>query len=440
MKRVIKTSIFTLGLFMFLFLLNTNSNIKAEESWGYAQTHMDDFLDQLDRDTNEDIVVALIDTGIDPNHSWFKAKDGSSRIVGGSFCDETGCTDETYDDGVLNYLDTSSNGHGTHIAGIIAKITPDNVKFLPIKVHTTIQGDFSGDAVIKALIHVNELTKEYNIKVVNFGFARNSVNECDLFESITYNHLAIDPLYRKGILVVAPAGNTGGTDKASCLNGLTGVITVSSIDKHYQIANNSSYGSSVDFAAPGVDIYSAKNNSDENATHSLSGTSQATGHISANIALLYADCPTCDAETIELALQKSAQVIGEKDKYGHGFIDMSIAHDALEEAIKEINALKVAKETQIKVNICFSGPGTITLPKHLFYKESTTKMGFSRKKCYQFYADKNDTVTFNPNFLSSIKTVKVDGYNIARPLFAKQTYVLTKQVNIEVKFGFLYIF
>lgn len=83
-----------------------------------------------------------MDTGINHTHELFEG-----RIISGGYdyIDNDGYPDD-------------ANGHGTHVAGIICQMTPDNVKILPLKV---MDGDGRGTSteIIKAFNKVATLKK-----------------------------------------------------------------------------------------------------------------------------------------------------------------------------------------------------------------------------------------------------------------------------------------
>ena len=98
---------------------------------------MPDYADYLlDGESAEPVTVAVIDTGVDSTH-----EDLSGRVLSGY----NAISDGLDTDDVAYSMDDSSNGHGTHIAGIIAAKTNNEkgiagvagefpVSILPVKV------------------------------------------------------------------------------------------------------------------------------------------------------------------------------------------------------------------------------------------------------------------------------------------------------------------
>lgn len=159
------------------------------------------------------------------------------------------------------------NGHGTHVAGIIAAelnhmggagIAPEasivNVKVL---------GD-DGSGSDHDIIQGITAAKEYGVDIMNLSLG-----------GIGYNpgvEKVVNEAYNAGIAIFVSAGNDGGNNMCYPA-ALNNVICVAATDTNNQRAYFSNYGSWVDLSAPGVDIWSTAPSGDKRA--SKSGTSQA---------------------------------------------------------------------------------------------------------------------------------------------------------------------
>ena len=162
---------------------------------------------------------------------------------------------------------TDENGHGTHVAGIIAArlngkrgvgIAPDagivNVKVL---------GD-DGSGNDHDIIQGITAAMDEGVDIMNLSLG-----------GIGYNpavEQVVNEAYKAGIAIFVSAGNDGGNNMCYPA-ALNNVICVGATDTNNQRAYFSNYGSWVDLSAPGVDIWSLDPSG--NKAVSMSGTSQA---------------------------------------------------------------------------------------------------------------------------------------------------------------------
>ena len=129
MKRFWSVAIAIIGFFMVTLGKQVSAQLQEDGAYSWlTQTNISNFMGNINSLKKEEIVVVVVDTGLDKNHEWFKDENGNSRILDkyAAVCNNVGCQASS------NYAD-SVMGNGTHVAGIIAKGTTSNVKIIPIK-------------------------------------------------------------------------------------------------------------------------------------------------------------------------------------------------------------------------------------------------------------------------------------------------------------------
>lgn len=265
------------------------------------------------------IGVAVIDTGIDLTHP-----DLAMNISSSSKSCVTG-TRSANDD----------NGHGTHVAGIIAArnntvgvvgVAPET-KLFAVKVLNK-NGSGSWSSIICGIDWVTANAKALHIQVANMslGGAGTSDNNCGLSNNDAF-HRAICNSTAKGVTYVVAAGNEGANASQfvpSAYNDT--VITVSALVDTNGIAGGggtgttygaddtfatfSNFGSVVDIAAPGVAIISTWKGGGYNT---ISGTSMATPHVAGAAALFLSSNPTATW----IQVRDSLRGLGESLNGGH---------------------------------------------------------------------------------------------------------------------------
>ncbi len=283
------------------FLNESVPQIKADHVWNITVngTNL----------TGKGQTVCIIDTGIDYNHSALGGGWGNKVIAGWRFlgsdiqeCNDTNHT-ACWDD----------NGHGTHVAGIVASnnttyrgVAPD-VKLVVVKALDDSGGGYEDDA-IKGINYCIYHAEEYNISVISMslGITDGENNEifwnngsyCDEIENLSLFKSAINNATAKNISVVVASGNKGNTTDITapaCLFNATPVGSVNSED----IKSNYNYWSLPIIFAPGELIYSSVPNysvynppgprepiNSSTGWKDLSGTSMATPHVAGVFALM----------------------------------------------------------------------------------------------------------------------------------------------------------
>lgn len=275
--------------------------------------------------TGKDVSVAILDTGIFPHEDLTTPY---NRIIG--FKDFINQKDRPYDD----------DGHGTHVAGIIAGngfsskgkymgIAPD-ANIVGVKI---LKDDGSGNIsdVIAGIQWTIDNKSKYNVKVITLSLGTKPRGKCKDDPLCQ----AVDAAVTAGITVAVAAGNSGPDPSTITSPAVSpNVITVGACDdrkashpKDINIADFSSVGPThdglekPDILAPGVGINSLANKSLE--YNKLSGTSMATPIIAGCIALLYEKDPQMTPSRIKEIIMANATDLGlGPNKQGSGLLNI----------------------------------------------------------------------------------------------------------------------
>lgn len=254
------------------------------------------------------IAIAILDTGIDPEHP-----DLAEKVTKSVNLSSSPTANDEY-------------GHGTHVAGIAGAITDNLLYGAGISFNTA------------------EL---WNYKVLaddGFGFdswvAQGIVDAADDGAAVINMSLggyfpsqveedAVNYAWNKGVVIVAAAGNDN-TDFPFYPSSYENTISVAATNENDQKADFSNFGANVDIAAPGVNIFSTC------PTHpnvigclnfgALSGTSMATPFVAGLTALIKATFPALNNEFIRFAIESSTDTVpGTGTLYRFGRINANSA-------------------------------------------------------------------------------------------------------------------
>ena len=261
---------------------------------------------------SRNVVVAVVDSGIDLNHPDLKANlwTNPGEIPGNGIDDDhDGFVDDVHG---WNFVANDGNvqdgyGHGTHVAGIIGAVGNNgvgvtginwNVSIMPLKFQDDHGVGYTGDA-IKAVQYATMMRRDYgvNVVVINASWG-GGTGYSSLLET------AIRDAGSAGITFVAAAGNSGTNNDVSTRYpsgyDLPNVIAVGACDSTGSLAGFSDYGAtSVDLAAPGTSIYSTLPGGQYGW---LAGTSQAAPQVSGTVALLAAAKPGISVAEVRTAI------------------------------------------------------------------------------------------------------------------------------------------
>lgn len=291
-----------------------DADIDAPEAWNYTRGL-------------SDVVVAVIDSGVDYNHPdlvsniWTNQTEATG--VAGIDDDGNGNVDD------IHGIDTANgdsdpmddNNHGTHVAGIIGASGNNsigvtgvnwNVKILPLK-FLNADGEGSMSAAIEALDYITRMKRDFGVNIVA---SNNSWGMLGIFGFYPPAALyeAISASIDAGVLFVAAAGNDyrNNNDELKTYPAsydLDGIISVAATNDHDGLAVFSNVGEvSVDLAAPGQNILSTIPGG---GYASFSGTSMATPFVTGAVALASAVAPGRSAVEKKQAILDSVDPLPE---------------------------------------------------------------------------------------------------------------------------------
>ncbi len=263
------------------------------------------------------VTVAVVDTGIDFNHVYFKKniigrflerKSASSKKKEFIHKLKLGTKDNYGYDFSNSHKGTKfitrtpkdTHGHGTHVSGIIKSIYP-NVKIIPIKYYNEFaSGEQNLENSIRALEHAVKL----GVDIINYSGGGPEADPSNKAKELRI----VKKAQEKGIIIVAAAGNNGNnidvkenmyfpaSYSSPDSYNLQNIIAVGSYDTNLKLINSSNYGiKTVHVAAPGHRINSAVVKS----SAKMSGTSQATAFVSGVAALLKSSYPQLNYKQIK---------------------------------------------------------------------------------------------------------------------------------------------
>lgn len=288
--------------------------ISSFKNWGIANARAASHIDALEawkiEKGSKNVLVAVIDTGIDANHPDLKAN---------VFRDK----DNHYGyDFVKNAADpVDEHGHGTHVAGIIGAVANPKSGVSGVAQTVSIEAvkyyaDSNTGAVnLKNTVKAIEWAVNSGAKIINYSGGGPEFAEEE--------YVALKKAESKGVLIVAAAGNErSDTDMPEnyyypSAYRLTNIISVAATDINNKLIRSSNWGKTkVDVTAPGENIFSTLPNGRYGF---MTGTSQATAFVSGIAALLLSRDPSLTPAKIKEIIRASVDLHPElKEKVAAG--------------------------------------------------------------------------------------------------------------------------
>jgi subtilisin family serine protease len=250
-------------------------------------------------------VVGVVDTGVDASHP-----DLAGAVLPGTDVVDGG-------DGRID-----PNGHGTHVAGIVAAVSGNGIggaglatgaRVLPVRVIGADGSGWDSDAAAGLV-----WAADHGATVVNMSFG--GPDRSPVMEQ------AVGYALGKGVSVVVAAGNEGASgDPVEYPAATPGVIAVGAVDVNGFRPAWSSSGSHLAVAAPGVGIFSTVPGG---GYATWSGTSMAAPFVSAAVALLRRAQPVLTPAAVRQRLVETADDLGPvgfDPQYGAGRLNLLAA-------------------------------------------------------------------------------------------------------------------
>ncbi|MBV9249838.1 MAG: S8 family serine peptidase, partial [Acetobacteraceae bacterium] len=241
--------------------------------------------------TGQQVLVALIDSGIDTTHP-----------------DLAGAVAATFD--VLGPHEV--HFHGTAMAGAIAAhgrlmgVAP-RVRLLAVR-----SLDAQGQGTSLSIADGIEWAVVRGGRVINMSFAGPQ-------DPLLRQHLVA--VHARRIVMVAAAGNDGPTSPPLYPAADAHVIAVTATDADDRLYTLANRGRHIAVAAPGVDVLEPAPNA---GLQLISGTSVAAAHVSGIVALILERAPTLDPDAVRSVIMRSAAALSApdaKDDSGAGLTD-----------------------------------------------------------------------------------------------------------------------
>lgn len=263
-------------------------------------------------DSGREVVVAVVDTGIDYTHEDLVGRiwTNTDEIPGNGIDDDSnGYIDDVYGwnfySGSNEVYEGSEDDHGTHNAGTIAAVADngkgiagitqsDNIKVMSVKALGGGDGSGSTASVIRAI----QYAEANGASICNLSLG-SSQNDAALYNAIANSNM----------LFVVAAGNDGSDNDAvpsyPASYDLENIITVANLNYNGTLEYSSNYGAeSVDIAAPGSYILSTTT---DGGYSYMSGTSMAAPMVSGAAAMVYSNYPDISPADVKEILLSSAK-------------------------------------------------------------------------------------------------------------------------------------
>ena len=369
----------------------------------------------------KEVIVAVLDTGVDYTHSDLRDNMWNGSVNYGY--DFAGDNDGNNDDNPMpdKPYDEKGHYHGTHVAGTIGAVgnnengisgVAQHVSIMAVKVFRPNGYGYTSD-IMEGLDYVAKKVDEgENIVAINASYGGGAGGQDDAVND------AIKKLGEKGVIFCAAAGNSSKDideePSYPASYNASNIISVAASDQDDKLASFSNYGKkSVDIAAPGTNILSTY---PEDKYAYLQGTSMATPNVVGSVALiasLYPDSTVDERKAMILDnVDKKADLQGKMVTDGRVNINEALGDKEPEPnnaPVAKDDSAKTAYETSVTVDVLANDSDddndalnikSFTAPKNGTVKENNGKLvytpndGFSGDDSFEYtISDGTDDAT-----------------------------------------------
>lgn len=383
------------------------------QQWALGQINASSAWDITTGSSN--IIVAVVDTGFDLSHP-----DRPQNLIRGAdyVLDITGKTLVTGD----------PQGHGTHVAGIVAANMNNGIGVAGIAPSVSLMAIRVLDEVGSGNTYSTSLGITYAVdhgaKIVSLSLSGDGESPSEV--------TAINYAYGKGVMVVAAAGNCYTTPNdcdnqvnpiqyPAALNHVVAVAATDSSDGHAYYSETGSY---VDVAAPGGTSSSGVRSTCVFSSYCVkSGTSMATPYVAGVAALIWSINPNLTVDQVEAILRQSAKDLGapgRDDVFGYGRVD---AYQAAVQArattgyaaqyVSQSFPFSMTVGQQVTASVQLKNTGGVT------WQQGTVRLGASQPK------DRSSSFYTPGNWVSSSRPANLVQTSVAPGQTGQFNFTLT---------------
>jgi serine protease AprX len=268
--------------------------------------------------TGEGVTMAIIDTGIDGNHSGLDDLDDDNSTNDPKIL---AFYDSVNNPGLRNGSEVEpydGNGHGTHCAGITTGTGAPTYEFVGVAPKANLvgvkvlsdEGSGSFAQVMAGMEWTVEKRHEFNIRAASMSLGGPGAIEWTSSEEESVNRMG-NEMMRAGVALFIAAGNTAGPATIGTPGSAEDVITVGALDKNTAIAIYSSQGPTEEgrikpnIAFVGSDVMAPDANTGTGYV-ALSGTSMATPGAAGVAVLMFQANPDLSPFDIRNMMQETS--------------------------------------------------------------------------------------------------------------------------------------